>query len=482
LITLANHWLVTYRGGEKVLAEFRRLFPAAPLASLVCKRGDIPEWILGGGEAVVSSSGEFKFKEGNPRKGVPGGGAAAEVQSLESRVQSGVNRPQLSTRNSVVITSPLQWVPLAWKYYKALLPLHPWAFGRLTVPGDTRLVLSSDAAMVKGLRLPEGARQVCYCHSPPRYLWDLQGDYTEGMGWAKRRVFDWTVPRARAFDHAAAQRVDRFIANSRFVAERIRRSYGREATVIYPPVSVDDFSPDRASEDFYLLVTQLTPYKRADLAVRAFTALGKRLVVIGEGTEFAALQKIAGPTVQLLGRQPFKVVKDHFERCRAFLYPQVEDFGITAVEAQAAGKPVIAFRAGGALETVIEGVTGLFFDEQTPEALGDAIKRFEEAFLVQVASSSSSSGRSEPVQVASSSAGNSPSGSVQVASSSSSSGDARLTTQAPVLELELATSTRLACRANAERFRPERFRAEMKAFLETHYPELFAGYRWPAVA
>lgn len=422
LVAISNHWLVTYRGGEKVLAEFRLLFPAAPLASLVCKRGEIPEWILGGGAPAASSSEEFPCKQGDRGNGAPSGHALP----------------------TDIITSPLQRIPRAWKYYKALLPLHPWAFGRLTVPAGTRFVLSSDAAMVKGLKLPEGARQVCYCHSPPRYLWDLQGDYTDGLGWFKRFVFNWSVPRARAFDYAAAQRVDRFIANSRFVAERIQRSYGRDAAVIYPPVSVDDFSPDCPSDDFYLLVTQLTPYKRADLAVQAFTQMGKKLVVIGEGSEFEALKKIAGPTVQLLGRQPFKLVKDHFERCRAFLYPQVEDFGITAVEAQAAGKPVIAFRAGGALETVIEGKTGVFFDEQTPQSLARAVKRFEETFLV----SSSGINRDDA-------------------------------TRTPVLEFQLAASTRQACRANAERFRPERFRAELKAFLERHYPDLFAGYAWP---
>lgn len=398
LVTLANHWLVTYRGGEKVLAEFRTLFPEAWMATLICERGEIPDKIIG-------------------RK---------------------------------VVTSPMQHVPLAWKYYKALLPLHIWAFERLRVPLGTRLVLSSDAAMVKGLCVPDGVRQVCYCHSPPRYLWDLQSDYSEGLGALKRLVFNYIVPRARSFDYAAAQRVDRFIANSQFVAERIKRSYGRDSEVIYPPVSVGDFSPEHPSEDFYLLVTQLTPYKRADLAVRAFTAMGKKLVIIGEGSELDGLKRIAGPTVQLVGRQPFRVVKDHFERCRAFLYPQVEDFGITAVEAQAAGKPVIAFRAGGALETVIEGETGLFFNEQTPESLADAVQRFERKFLVPVASSSASNGTT-------------------LTESS----------KIPALELELATSTRLSCRANAERFRPERFRAEIKAFLEKHYPDLFAGYAWP---
>jgi glycosyltransferase involved in cell wall biosynthesis len=402
-VVLANHWLVTYRGGEKVLAEFRRLFPAAPMAALVCKCGEIPDQILG----------------------------------------ENVN------------TSPLQWIPWSWKYYKAFLPLHPWAFGRLFVPVATRFVLSSDAAMVKGLRLPEGAQQVCYCHSPPRYLWDLQDDYTDGLGVVKRIIFNWSVSRARAFDYAAAQRVDRFIANSGFVADRIKRSYGRESEVIYPPVAVNDFSPNRQSEDFYLLVTQLTPYKRADLAVKAFSKLGKRLVVIGEGSEFKTLQSIAGPTVQMLGRQPFTVVKDHFERCRAFLYPQIEDFGITSVEAQAAGKPVIAFRAGGALETVIDGETGLFFDQQTPESLADAVNRFEERFLVPVGRLSS-----RVPEVGS---------------------EARVDREkaSSVLELELSTSTRLACRKNAERFRPERFRAEIKAFLTRYYPLLFADYAWP---
>ena len=423
-VLLANHWLVTYRGGEKVLAEFRLLFPNAPLAALICKRGEIPDWILDGG----SPNRCLKMKP-----------CASEQDHRDGHAASG---------KAAIITSPLQLLPSSWKYYKALLPIHPWAFGFLTVPKGTRLVLSSDASMLKGLKMPEGTRQVCFCHSPPRYLWDLQDDYTDGLGWFKRKVFNWSAPRARAFDRAAAQRVDRFIANSCFVAERIKRSYGREAAVIYPPVAVDDFSPDQPSEDFYLLVTQLTPYKRADLAVQAFTQLGKKLIVIGEGSEWDALQKLAGPTVQLLGRQPFKVVKDHFERCRAFLYPQVEDFGITAVEAQAAGKPVIAFRAGGALETVKEGETGLFFNEQTAGSLADAVGRFEKDFLVE---ESSLGGNSKSAK----------------------------TNAQQIVNHQLVPSIRVACRTNAERFRPERFRAELKAFLETHYPDLFAEYKWP---
>lgn len=370
MISLANHWLTTFRGGEKVLAEFRRLFPQAPMSTLVLKRGEIPDWITG----------------------------------------------------DRVYVSPLQRLPMAVRYYKALLPLHPWAFSRLDTDPATKLMLSSDAAMIKGLRLPTGARQVCYCHSPPRYLWDLHAEYLNGLNWWQRLVFKGVLEHARAFDRNAAGRVDHFIANSHFVAARIQRFYGRNADVIYPPVAVEDFSPDAAPEDYYLLVSQLTPYKRADLAVRAFTAMGKPLVVIGEGSESRRLRMLAGPTVRLMGRQPFAVVKRHFERCRAFIHPQVEDFGITAVEAQAAGRPVIAYRAGGALESVIDGETGLFFDEQTPASLIGAVNAFEAR----------------------------PPGRWSA-----------------------------HCRRNAERFNAARFRSEMKALLLRHYPELLAGHVWP---
>lgn len=279
--------------------------------------------------------------------------------------------------------------------------------------------------MVKGLRVAPRGAHVCYCHSPPRYLWDMQEDYIRGLaGGFARSIFRFSVNRARSFDYRAAQRVTHFLANSKFVAARIATFYGRDATVIYPPVSVEDFEWSRPSEDFYLLVTQLTPYKRADLAVRTFSQMGKRLVVIGEGTEMRALRALAGPTVLLMGRQSFPVVKDHFERCRAFLYPQIEDFGITAVEAQAAGKPVIAYRAGGALETVVEGETGVFFDEQTPESLIAAVAGFEAAGVGRFSSA--------------------------------------------------------RCRANAERFGPRRFREEIKGFLTRCYPELFTNYAWPA--
>lgn len=370
LVALANHWLVTYRGGERVLEEFRKLFPYASMATLVVKRGEIPDGIIG-------------------RR---------------------------------VSTSFIQWIPFGWRFYKALLPLHSLAFSRLTVAPGTIFVLSSDASMIKGLRLPQGCKQVCYCHSPPRYLWDMAEDYVASMGFGARLVFRWTQPKAKKFDLKSAERVDQFIANSKFVANRIKFYYGRDSVVIYPPVSVHDFSPDRKSDDFYLIVGQITPYKRVDIAVKAFAKSGRRLVVIGEGSEMEALRAIAGPNVQFLGRQPFSVVKDHFERCRAFLYPQTEDFGITAVEAQAAGKPVIAFRNGGALETVIDGKTGLFFDEQNDISMNEAIGRFEMVDSTHWASN---------------------------------------------------------CRLNAESFKPEIFRKKMRDFLTKSYPCIFSDYIWP---
>lgn len=327
-VCLANHWLVTYRGGERVLAEIRTLFPDADMATLLYKRGQIPDWVIG----------------------------------------------------EKVHTSPLQYLPFSYRYYKALLPLHAWGFARVKAPLDTQLVISSDAALLKGMDVPPGAKHVCYCHSPARYLWELTDHYLPdagGVSRLKRALFDRFADRLRAFDLNASAKVDEFIANSEFVAQRIRRIYNRDAHVIYPPVSVGDFDFGQASEDYYLIVSQLVPYKRVEIAVKAFNALKRRLVVIGTGTEESRLRALAGPTVEMKGHQPFSRLKFYLERCRAFIYPQIEDFGITSVEAQACGKPVIAFRAGGAIETVVEGRTGVFFDEQTPDALAQAVLEFE---------------------------------------------------------------------------------------------------------
>ena len=329
-VALAHHWLVGMRGGEKVLEEISRLFPDAPIYTLVAKP----------------------------------------------------DRLSAQLRHHAIHTSWLQRLPGGWRHYKKLLPLFPSAVGRLRIPPPVDLVLSSDASVIKGLDFPPGTPHICYCHSPPRYLWDLQDDYmqsAEAGGAAGRAVFRRVIPRVREFDRLAAARVTHFIANSAFVAERIRRCYGREASaIIHPPVALNDFAlGEKPPDDFYLIVSQLTPYKRVDVAVEAFNRLGRPLVVIGEGSERARLEAMAKRNITFLGSQSFSVLKDHYRRCRALIFPGIEDFGITPLEAMASGRPVLAYGVGGVLETVIDGVTGLFFTEQTPESLLEAVARFE---------------------------------------------------------------------------------------------------------
>jgi glycosyltransferase involved in cell wall biosynthesis len=210
-----------------------------------------------------------------------------------------------------------------------------------------------------------------------RYVWDMYYDYLKGTGRIARFLMRPFIHYLRLWDYASAARVDHFIANSRHVAKRIAKHYRRDAEVIPPPVDVNAFRPSAEHGDHYLMVGQLVRYKRADLAVEAFNRLGKRLHIIGDGEQLAQLKKMAKPNVNLMGRQPFEVVRDYYSHCKALIFPGEEDFGIVPVEAMASGRPVIAYAKGGALETVVDGVTGLFFDEQTPEALIDAVRRYE---------------------------------------------------------------------------------------------------------
>ncbi len=358
------------RGGEKVLEEICRLFPGAPIHTLVAK----PERLS-------------PLLQGHP-----------------------------------IRTSWLQRLPGGAGHYKKLLPLFPEAIAALRVEAPVDLVLSSDASVIKGLSYPEGTPHVCYCHSPPRYLWDLQDEYMQSAdagGALGRALFRAITPRVREFDQLAAGRVTHFIANSAFVQERIRRCYGRESTVIHPPVALESFTlADGPPEDFHLVVSQLTPYKRIDVAVEAFNRLGTPLVIIGEGSERPRLEAMARPNITFLGSQPFSVLRDHYRRCRALVFPGIEDFGITPLEAQASGRPVLAYGKGGVLESTLDGETGLFFTEQTPESLIDAVLR-----LHQMAD------RIDPQ----------------------------------------------ACRAQAECFAPVKFRQRMRDFLRKTFPGIVTG-------
>jgi glycosyltransferase involved in cell wall biosynthesis len=269
----------------------------------------------------------------------------------------------------------LQRFPLVRYYSRLLLPLMPAAFDQLDLR-DYDVVITAASAFSKNVRVASGARNVCYCHTPPRYLWDLTDQYFNPTA---RTVAGPTLRWLREADRKASQRVDEFVANSSTVAERIRRAYGREARVIFPPVDTDRIQPNgRPPEDFYLVVSRFVPYKRVDLAVAACTRLGRKLVVVGMGPETARLRAAAGATISFTGALSDDAVADLYARCRAFVFPGLEDFGIAPVEAQAAGRPVIAYGAGGATETVVDGQTGVFFHEQTVDALVRAIEQFEQ--------------------------------------------------------------------------------------------------------
>jgi len=246
------------------------------------------------------------------------------------------------------------------------------------------IVISSASAEAKSIRVRDGAKHICYCHTPTRYYWSHYEEYKKEPGFGAlnplaKLVLPLFVHIMRRRDLQAVEGVDQFIANSHEVQQRIKTYYHRDSTIIYPPVETARFIPRMPvqKEDFYVIAGRQIPYKRIDLAIRACNALDRRLIVIGNGSEHEALAKIAGPKTELLTNIPDSQIADYFQRARGFIFPSLEDFGIVPLEAMSAGTPVIAYKKGGALDTVIDGKTGIFFEEQTAESLADAVKRFE---------------------------------------------------------------------------------------------------------
>lgn len=331
-VAIVHYWWLSNRGGEAVCSALFELYPDADLFIHVCD------------EEIV-------------RKALP------------------------ANFSGQIHTSFISRLPGAKKHYQKYLPFMPLALEQLDLSGYD-LVLSSESGPAKGVITRPEALHICYCHSPMRYVWDMYHEYLGGAGRVIRTLFPFVAHWLRVWDRLSADRVDYFIANSQFVAKRIAKFYRREATVIYPPVNTTEFSPAPARGDFYLCLGQLVSYKRADLAVAAFNELDLPLVVIGEGELYDELKKMAGPKVTLLGRQPFAVIKDHLARCKGLIFPGQEDFGIVPVEAMAAGAPVLAYARGGALETVIDGKTGILFHEQTTAALIAAVQKIENKELV----------------------------------------------------------------------------------------------------
>ncbi len=327
-VAIAHQWFAYMRGGEKVAEAIGEFFPDAPLFALMADRGVMTPSLL--------------------------------RHPLRTSFLQALTRLSGSHRH---------WLPL---FPRAAESLDATAFD---------LVICSDAATIKGIRTRPDAVKVCYCHSPMRYVWDQTADYARNTGLAGRLALRLFAERLRRWDRAAAQTVTAFIANSNHTADRIRRCYGRESTVIHPPVRTD-FPPPAAPEDFYLVVGEQVEYKRNDLALEACARLGRRLVVIGEGPVLPGLRlraAAAGANVEFLGRQPDDVLRGHYRRCRALLFCGQEDFGIVPVEAMAAGRPVIAYARGGSVETVVPDLTGILFSDQTVDVVADAIRRFETA-------------------------------------------------------------------------------------------------------
>ena len=321
---LLHYWLTNLRGGEKVLAEFCRMFPEADLYTHAWNRERIGE-------------------------------------------------PFASHR---IIETAIGHLPGARNSCQKYLPLMPGALKRLDLSGYD-LLLSSESGPVKGIRKPAGALHICYCHTPMRYLWDMYEEYYRAAGIAGKVAMRLFREPLRRYDRKSAEAVDCFIANSHFVAERIRRIYGRESTVIHPPAEVSFFQEGKyEKKGYFLFVGQLTDYKRPDLAVEACRRMNRRLILVGEGPLKERLEARADGRIIFAGRAEGEKLRRLYAEAEALLFPGVEDFGIVPVEAQAAGTPVLALGQGGALETVTEK-TGIFFPEPTVESLCGALEEFE---------------------------------------------------------------------------------------------------------
>lgn len=329
-IALVHDWLTNLAGAERVLIALHELFPAAPIYTSVYRPEHFPDL------------------------------ADADVR-----------------------TSFLQKVPFAKSRHQAFPLLRTAAFERFDLSGYD-VVLSSCHAEAKGVLTGPETLHICYCYTPVRYYWSGYHHYLENPRYGALNplvglLMPYMTNYLRLWDRCAADRVDEFAAISRHVAKRIRKYYRRDSHVVYPPVNTERISPAAAVEDYFLLAGRLIPYKRADIVVEAFNRLGIPLKVAGTGSELESLRAAARPNIEFLGRVPDAQLADLYSHCRALVFPQEEDFGIVPLEAMAAGRPVIAYRAGGALETVVEGKTGVFFDRQDAASLADAVRAFDPA-------------------------------------------------------------------------------------------------------
>src|SRR2546423_652791 len=280
-------------------------------------------------------------------------------------------------RHADIRTSALQKLPAIDRKFRHYFMLYPFAVERFDL-SQYDLIFSSSSGYAKGVRRRRNAIHVCYCHTPMRWVWRYD-DYVarEKFGQFSRILLPLMLWPLRKWDLRASQQPNYYIANSRLVAQRIKKIYGREAHVIPPPIEVNRFHMSNDIEDYYLVLSRLMPYKRIDLAIEACKRMNRRLIVIGDGPDRERLEKMGDDRIEFLGRQPDKIVNYYAARCRALLFPGEEDFGMAPLEANASGRPVIAFHGGGAVETIEEGLTGVFFDQANSRSLAEAIEKFE---------------------------------------------------------------------------------------------------------
>lgn len=324
-VAIVHYWLTGIRGGEKVIESLCRLYPQADIFT-----------------------------------------HCVAIDQLS---------PLLKNRN--IYTTFINSLPFATRYYKYYLPLMPLALEQLDLR-EYDLIISSESGPAKGVIVHSSARHICYCHTPMRYLWDCYHTYLESKGIVTQTIIRLIFHYLRMWDVNSSVHPDIIIANSHTVAQRVQRCWGRSASVIYPPVELDVFEPISDIGDYYLCLGQLVEYKRIDLAIKVASETGRKLIIAGDGEAYTKLKQLAGPTVIFIGKISTEEKSKLLAGCRALLFPGEEDFGIVPVEAMASGRPVIAYSRGGALETVIEGITGFFFHQQTSQALQAAIEYFEQ--------------------------------------------------------------------------------------------------------
>ncbi len=324
-VAIVHYWLVTMRGGEKVLEELCKLYPQADIYTNVYNPDKISDVI----------------------------------------------------KSHKIFTTRINKLPLAKKLYQKYMPLMPNALMDLDLTGYD-LIISSESGPAKGVCPSPNAYHVCYCHTPMRYLWDMYHEYFRKSNPLVKFFMKKMIPGLRQWDVMSSNLVDHFVANSHYVAARIKRYYNRDCDIVFPPCAIEKYLDNpRTPEDFYLFFGQLVGYKRADLAIEACIKANKKLVVIGDGKSKDAKKYEATGLVTFTGRVSDEKIKEYLSKAKALLFPGIEDFGIIPVEANAAGCPVLAYKDGGALDSIKENETGLFFEEQTVESLVDCINRFE---------------------------------------------------------------------------------------------------------